>query len=261
MSAKVLFLAGGLACSIVCLGQVPWGPRTFPQFRDMAGMSGNGFPVNRDGSIGMSGAMSLSTPIAYLVGPKQFVLGVCSRSFDRRFRGLNSDPSGQERSDGTAQFIGGFEVGNGRLAVSALMVSAARDFVTTVQYQLPPDPDKQGDWTFAAGIHNFSNRPSANGDNDPVADAELSRSVFIVATKDCSREQYFTIGIGDTRYRGPFGSYSLPLNDNWRAFGEFDTFNWNFGAATEFSVLGKRAYLQLGLVRGTLATWSFNWVF
>jgi hypothetical protein len=53
----------------------------------------------------------------------------------------------------------------------------------------------------------------------------------------------------------------LPLNDRWRAYGEYDTFNWNVGAATEIRVLGKQAFVQAGLVRGNLATWSVNWVF
>ncbi len=228
----------------------------------MAGLSGNGFPVLRDGSIGINGAMSLSTPIAYVLGTKQLVLGGSSRSFDRTFRWINTTfASNLEKSDGTLQGIFSLDSFGSRIAISHMIVSPANDSVQHLQYQLPLSEQRTGDWTLSIGCHNVTDRPAAHGDSDPVEDSKLSRSFFIVGTKECSREQYFTLGLGDTRYRGFFGSYTMLLSDSWRAFGEYDTFNWNFGAATELNLLGKRAFLQVGLVRGDLATWSLNWVF
>ena len=251
----------GFLAAVVGQAQTIGGPRTYPQFRDMAGLSGNGFPVLRDGSIGLSGAMSLSTPIAYVLGTKRVVLGLCSRSTDRTFRWVNSTSTGTEGSDGTFQGIFSLDLFGSRIAISDMIVSGTGDSVQHLQYQLPLDQERTGDWSFSIGCHNTSDRPAANGDDDPIEDSKLSRSFFIVATKECSREQYFTLGVGAVRWKGFFGSYTLPINENWRAFGEYDTFNWNFGAATEVTLLGKQAFLQAGLVRGNLATWSINWVF
>ncbi|MEI7575476.1 MAG: hypothetical protein WCK51_01175 [Armatimonadota bacterium] len=237
------------------------GPRTYPQFRDMAGLSGNGFPVLRDGSIGMNGAMSLSTPLGYVLGTKKIVLGLCSRSTDRNLRWFNTTSTGGVGSDGTLQGMFSLDSLGSRIAITHMIVSGTGDSVQHLQYQLPLNQEKTGDWAFSIGCHNVTDRPAANGDDDPVEDSKLSRSFFIVGTKECSREQYFTLGLGGTRWKGFFGSYTLPINDNWRAFGEYDTFNWNFGAATEIEIVGKKAYLQAGLVRGNLATWSINWVF
>lgn len=257
-----------LVCSVFLIltvtglrAQVIGGPRTYPQFRDMAGLSGNGFPVMRDGKIGLQGAMSLSTPIAYVLETKKLVLGVASRSTDRTLQWLNTSSTGDQRSDGSFQGMFSLDAFGSRVALTHMIVSGTGDNVHHFQYQLPLSPEQTGDWAFSIGVHNAYNRPSANGDDNPVEDAKLSRSFFIVGTKECSRESYFTLGLGDTRWRGFFGSYTLPINDNWRAFGEYDTFNWNFGAATEINVFGKQAFLQAGLVRGNLATWSINWVF
>lgn len=254
----------GLLTSVasVATAQYLGGPRSYPQFRDMAGLSGNGFPVLRDGSIGLNGAMSLSTPLGYVLATRQVVLGGCSRSFDNHFRWVNTKfAANTEQSDGTLQGIFSLDSLGSRIAISHMIVSAANDSVQHLQYQLPIAEDKAGDWALSIGCHNITDRPAANGDDNPVEDSKLSRSFFIVGTRDCSRDQYLTLGVGGTRWRGFFGSYSMLLNDNWRAFGEYDTFNWNFGAATEINLLGKRAFLQLGLVRGDLATWSLNWVF
>ena len=247
--------------AVSAFSQTIGGPRTYPQFRDMAGLSGNGFPVLRDGTIGMTGAMSLSTPIGYVLSTKKIVLGLCSRSTDKTFRWINGTSTGTERSDGTFQGMFSLDSLGSRIAITHMIVSGSGDSVQHLQYQLPLSQEKTGDWTFSIGCHNITDRPAANGDDNAVEDSKLSRSFFIVGTKECSREQYFTLGLGGTRWKGFFGSYTLPINDNWRAFGEYDTFNWNVGASTEIHVLGKQAFLQAGLVRGNLATWSINWVF
>jgi hypothetical protein len=256
------------ACSIFfsllasgALSQSIGGPRTFPQFRDMAGLSGNGFPVLRDGKIGINGAMSLSTPIAYVLETKRVVLGLCSRSTDKTFRWFNTTSANVQRSDGTLQGMFSLDSLGSRIAITHMIVSGSGDSVQHLQYQLPISAEQTGNWTFSVGCHNITDRPAANGDDNPVEDSKLSRSFFIVGTKECSKDSYFTLGLGATRWKGFFGSYTLPLNDRWRAYGEYDTFNWNIGAATEIRVLGKQAFVQAGLVRGNLATWSVNWVF
>src|SRR5947208_3302942 len=88
----------------ILLAQPIGGPRTFPQFRDMAGLCGNGFAVQRDGTVGILGAMTLSTPIAFTLKPGQLVVGAASRSFDSHFRWINTEFGNRsQNSDGTGQ--------------------------------------------------------------------------------------------------------------------------------------------------------------
>jgi hypothetical protein len=257
--ATAVFL---ILASAVVNAQSIGGPRTYPQFRDMAGLSGNGFPVKRTGELGLAGALSLSTPIGYVLGTKQLVLGASSRSFDRSLRWVNTSfASNQEKSDGTLQGIFSLDSLGSRIAITHMIVSPANDSVQHLQYQLRLPESKTNNWTFSIGCHNVTDRPAANGDDNPVEDSRLSRSFFVVGTQELPEDAYLTVGLGDTRYRGFFGSYSKMLNSHWRAYGEFDTFNWNFGALTELRLLGMQAFLQMGLVRGDLATWSLNWVF
>jgi hypothetical protein len=235
------------------------GPRTFPQFRDMAGLSGNGFGVTPEGEISLSGALTLSTPIAYTLRPGVMIAGGASRSFDRQFRWINTKfASNTERSDGTIQLLGALDSKWGAITFTHMIVSPDYDSVQHVQWTAP-----QGDtdWRFSFGIHNITNRPSANGDDNPVQDAKMSRSFFVVGTLDMLNESYFSVGLGTTRYRPVFGSYSGMLTSGIRYYGEYDSFNWNYGIATEFAVGSKKAFVSLGFVRGDLATWTINFTF
>lgn len=235
------------------------GPRTFPQFRDMAGLSGNGFPVQRDGFVGIRGAITLSTPIAYTLQPGQLVVGGASRSFDQNFRWVNTKyADNTQRSDGTAQIIGAVKTPWGNVTLSHMILSPALDSVQHLQFTFANEW-KGMNWSM--GIHNVTDRGQAAGDDIPIEDAKNSQSFFVVGTKELWNNSYASVGYGTTRYRGPFGSYSGMIGDRSRFFVEYDTFNWNYGLATEFKVGGKKAYLTAGMVRGELATWSLNFVF
>ncbi|MBS1702711.1 MAG: hypothetical protein JST12_13695 [Armatimonadetes bacterium] len=251
-------LAAVACCPVVVFAQSIGGPRTFPQFRDMAGLSGNGFPVLRDGVVDIHGALTLSTPIAYTLKPGQLVLGGASRSFDRSFRWVNTQfGANNQKSDGTGQVVGAVKTPWGNVTLSHLVMSPAGDSVQHLQFTFA------NDWrgaTWSLGVHDITDRGQAAGDNLPVEDAKNSESFFVVGTKALPNDSYFTAGYGTARYRGPFGSYSRMIGDRSRFFGEYDTFNWNFGFATEFHVGSKKAYLTAGLIRGDLATWTLNFV-
>ena len=235
------------------------GPRTFPQFRDMAGLSGNGFPVQRDGPVGILGAMSLSTPIAFTLHPGQLVVGGGARSFDSHFRWINTTSGSRTaNSDGSGQVIGAVRTPWGDVTLSSLIMSSRLDTVQNVQMTFA------NDWqgaTWSLGVHNFTDRGQAAGDNLPVDDAKNSESFFLVGTKALPENSYFSLGYGTARYRGPFGSYSRMVGDRCRFYAEYDTFNWNYGIASEFHIGSKKGYLGAGFVRGNLATWTINFVF
>jgi len=257
MVCKGAFLLVGFFPAVL-LAQSIGGPRTFPQFRDMSGLSGNGFPVQRDGMIGIRGAMTLSTPIAYTLKHGQFVFGGASRSFDRNFRWVNTEfAANNQKSDGTGQLVGAVETPWGDVTLSHLIMSPAGDSVQNLQFSFANN--WQGvTWSF--GIHNATERGQAAGDNLPIDDAKESRSFFIVGTKELPENSYFSAGIGTTRYRGPFGSYSRMVGDRSRLYVEYDTFNWNYGIGTEFRIGSKKAFITAGFVRGDLATWTLNFV-
>jgi hypothetical protein len=244
---------------VVVYGQSIGGPRTFPQFRDMAGLSGNGFPVQRDGKIGIRGAMTLSTPIAYTLQPGQLVVGGASRSFDMNFRWVNTEfAANNQKSDGTGQIIGAVKTPWGPVTLSHLIMSPAGDSVQNLQFTFANNW-KGATWSF--GIHNITDRGQAAGDNLPIDDAKNSQSFFVVGTKQFEDDSYASVGYGTARYRGPFGSYSRMVGDRSRAYVEYDTFNWNYGIGTEFKIGSKKGYVTAGMVRGKLATWTLNFVF
>ncbi len=225
----------------------------------MAGLSGNGFGVLRDGTIDLRGAMTLSTPIAYTLRPGQLVIGGACRSFDTHFRWVNTQfGANTQKSDGTAQVMGAVKLPWGNVTLTHLVMSPAGDSVPNLQFTFAND--WQGaTWSF--GIHDFTARGQAAGDNLPVEDAKNSESFFMVGTKELPDQSYLSLGLGTTRYRGPFGSYSRMLSSRCRGYFEYDTFNWNYGVGTEFKLASKKAFLTLGMVRGNLATWTFNVVF
>ncbi len=262
ISISRLGLSAALLGGALANAQTISGPGTFPQFRDMNGLSGNGFAVMRDGELSLNGALTLSTPIAYLPRPGKTIIGVSSRSHDLRPRFPETRGfGGNSPSDGTAQILTGWDWGNVRFLGTHQIVSSAGDNVNNLQ-MMYRDPDRRfGDWTFSFGIHNILNRPSAAGDSFPDDDDQMSLSYFFVGTKECSREAYFSFGLGDIRYKGLFGSYSALLNDSIRGYVEYDRFNWNYGVATESSILGKQLFIQMGVVRGNYLTWSLNMVF
>lgn len=266
-SALALLASGALA-------QTPFfGPRTYPQFRDMSGLSGAGVGVLPDGTPSLRGAISLSTPIGYVLGPSHWAFGAASRSVNGQFTFINFRAKARDdtfKSDGTGQIVAGFKTPIGNIAVSHMVLSTFLDNVQHVQWQLPLRTDKVG---VSVGVHNLFDRGNAAGEDRP-GDDDPSRSFFVAATTQLAPGAFLTIGKGDIRYKGVFGNASVNVTDRVKLYGEYDGFGWNSGIAIGFGPapqlkLGDKpirsrapeVFLTAGYVQGRRATWTINFVF
>ncbi|HLO98601.1 MAG TPA: hypothetical protein VK171_08395 [Fimbriimonas sp.] len=242
------------------------GPNRFPQFRDMSGLTGSGFAVDANGFVTTRGAISLSTPIGYTLASGKWAVGFASRSHNSKFAFINSDNATANKSDGTGQIMRGWKVGNGNMALSSMWLSTELDSVQHIQWS--PYITNDQAWGWSVGIHNWTQRGHAAGDSNPAADAKNSLSVFFATTKMVGEDNYLTLGVGTTRYKGLFGSYCHQLTDRSKFFIENDTFNFNYGLSygipmkyKSFDGADAHLFLTAGFVRGKLATWTFNYTF
>ena len=257
-----------LTAAVGCVGSLAqaqnnlYGPGQFPQFRDMAGLSGNGFGVLRDGRIGIRGALSLSTPIAHVIGNNQAVVGLSGRSVDTQFRWINTTTTDQsQKADATGQLMYGVTTPYGNIAYTHLVVSAFFDSVINLQFQPKLNCEKLA---LSVGVHNLADRPHAAGDTF-LEDQALSRSWFVVGTYELGEGNFVSLGKGDVRYKGVFGSVNAQIGNSYKGFAEYDSFNWNYGVVYGTALgKGKRPtnlFITAAMVAGKHATWAINFSF
>lgn len=199
----------------------------FPQFRNASGLPGGLFGVSYEGRPTIKGAMAISTPIGYGLGNGYYSLGLAVQSRDRRLRFPTSGRD-TEDANSTLSLMGGFGLGNyGSLTISGMFLSSRGDSVLNLQYAVPTNLKGLG---VSVGVQNVFDRPHARGDRQP-GEKDLSRSFFVAATYEALAGTYLTLGKGDVRWKGIFGSASVPIGDRVRATAEYDTFGWNYGVA------------------------------
>jgi hypothetical protein len=215
--------------SVVSQAQVdPWNfAGQFPHFRDLSGLPGAGFGVSASGQPTIEGAMAISTPIGFSLAPGTFDIGLSCRSVDNQPRFFQFSSPGNDISSGTGQVMGGFRTPLGSLTVALEVLSSRLDSVANAQLQLPLKWDKGG---VSVGIQNIWNRPEA-ASQGVVGEHDLSRSYFAVATWEFSKSSFISLGDGDVRFQGVFGSISAMPAKRFRVLAEYDTFGWNPGVA------------------------------
>jgi hypothetical protein len=259
---RVVAQVCALAVATIASSQDPnlFGPNRFPQFRDMGGLSGSGFGVNSSGLVSTTGVVSLSTPIGFALGGYNLVVGGAGRSQNASFQWVNTGKTQtNQKSDGTAQFIYGFDTNYGRIAISHMLLSSQLDSVQNLQWQLPIGNEFFG---VSSGVHNITRRPHAAVDSLPIADSKNSRSYFLAGTYQTEQGHSITLGKGDTRYRGLFGSFNYQQSEAIRFFGEYDTFNWNYGVTWgQQAGQGQHFFVTLASVAGKYSTWTLNYAF
>lgn len=264
---KVWFPTVALAASAVAHAQVdPWNfAGQFPQLRDISGLPGAGFGVTSKGIPSINGAMAFSTPIGFSLGDGYWDFGLASRSTNNRPQFFASSTRTNQNSDGTGQIMTGLRTPFGNLTGTYEIASRHGDSICNFQLQLPIRWDRGG---VSIGVQNAQNRPIAASENVLGAN-DLSRSVFCVATYEFADQAYVSLGKGDVRFRGVFGSVSFKPADRFRAMAEYDTFGWNVGAGYSLgktSNIGKRfekneTTLWFGFVDLHRATFSINFTF
>jgi len=206
----------------------PWNfAGQFPHFRDLSGLPGAGFGVTAKGLPSIEGAMAISTPIGFSLADGYFDIGLSCRSVDNTPRFFQFSSPGNDISSGTGQIMGGFKTPIGTLTISLEVLSSELDSVANAQLQLPIHWDKGG---VSVGIQNIWNRPEAASDY-VSGETDLSRSYFAVATYELAKGSFLSLGDGDVRFRGVFGSVSAMPAKRFKVLAEYDTFGWNPGVA------------------------------
>ena len=234
----------------------------------MLGLPGSGFTLTKDGRVDASGALSLSTPVAYGLGNNRFVLGGASLSNSLRPRfpetGKNDDLN--RGGNGTAQFLYGISLKQaGTLTPAIVFLSGHGDTVFNLQYTAPPVGN--GDVTYAIGVLDIAGSGGASGQGQP-SDGDSTTSFYGVATYTAPKyDAHISLGIGSRRYEGLFGNASMTVIPNVKGYLEYDTFNVNGGVGWSIPMPSKSSgnqlglVLQVGVVRGKYLSTSINFSF
>ena len=233
------------------------GPGRFPETREMSGLPGGSFGVLPDGTPSFRGAMALSTPIAYSLDHWHWAAGINSTSPSMQFRGLDFHQN-VSVSSGTAEIMVGAPLGIGALTLSIMPIDAKLREATNLEFT---PYCEHGPVKLGIGVQDLS------GDTHTFRPRERrsSRSPFVVATAELGSGAYASVGYGNQRFGGIFGNVSDTFG-NWKALGEYDTYNWNYGIANRlghFRSFGKdiEATVFAGYIRGKYATWSLTFSF
>ncbi|HWD41454.1 MAG TPA: hypothetical protein VG944_21600 [Fimbriimonas sp.] len=206
----------------------------FPQFRDLSGLPGGGFGVTPEGLPSIRGALALSTPIGFSLGNGIFDIAFASRSYDNSPQFINTGTAGRRRSDGTGQGLIGVQTPLGLFTAGYELISSKLDQTYNAQLQLPLAWKKAG---ISLGCQNVTNRPEAAGDHVAGEDG-MSRSFYAAGTYEVADGDYLTLGVGNVRFKGVFGSACAMITPQVKGMLEYDTISWNTGVAWSLGRLG-----------------------
>lgn len=245
-----------------------FGISQFPQFRSISGLPGGGFGLNRRGLPDFKGAMSLSTPIAYSLGPGNFAIVGGNTSSDSSPRFLDRAAERRNRGNGTAAGMAGIGTPVGNLTASFMVLSTVRDSVFNFQFQPRLETEK---FDIGIGIQDAFNTGGEHGEPFDNLRPTNSRSLYIVATYEAAEETFVSLGTGTQRFKDVWGNASFRIVPRLKGLIEYDRFNWNYGIAGD---LGKwrlgffanrdidvQTTAYIGMVRGKYFTWSLSFSF
>jgi hypothetical protein len=236
----------------------------YPQFRTLSGLPGGGFGVRPDGSIGLDGALTFSTPIGYGLSNWHFAITGANTSDYRWFRFPHlSGHTGAVDSNGKLSGLVGASLGQfGSITGGVTVISSVGDKSFNFQYQAPQFLPKLG---LSAGVQDIVGHRGTGAENVPGGNGN-SQSWFAAATYALPYGVYASAGDGTRRFSKGFASVSAPFERRFRAFVEHDGFNFNEGVAfaagpLKFLKVGDRVgqtTVMVGLVRSKYAFWSLN---
>jgi hypothetical protein len=238
------------------------GKGKFPQYRNISGLPGGGFCVSPEGAPDVSGALALSTPVAYSLTDYRVVFVYGSQSNDRRFRFDGPRREGIGGTNATGAAMIGVPLGQWRITFTGMFLSSDLDSVLNVHVQ---PPLSRCGWAVGFGSQDLFSTGGAAGTGHPN-DRDLSRSFYIAGTWRSPRGVYVTGGIGTERFRHGFAGASAPLGRSARLSLEQDGFGFNLSAMFETKVFarsertqgGARIHLGAGLVKLKHPMWSIG---
>jgi len=245
-----------------------YGEKSYTSFRGISGLGGGGFGIGSDGKITLRGATALSTPIGYTLGPRQwFVYGSnLSSTLSPRFPSrIDFQNDATRNSNGSAGLMASWGTPLGTIAVGGVLTTGDLDSSLNVQIQ---PAGQNGSTKISIGVQDlFSTSAANNGAIQQQLGGGNSTSPFVVASTSLGRDAYVSYGLGLNRFKGAFGSLSVPVGPV-QGFIEYDTFNWNFGLTSriwhkeyDLGIREQSAWLSAGVVRGKYFYWSIGFAF
>ena len=250
-------LSGVLAAS--SSGQFISGHRQYPQFRNAASLPGSLHGITRHGNAQFSGAMSISTPVGYSFLRGQRYIGIADLSDSTRPTFTSLSGEGVRGSNTTGYLLGGITFPYGRVSLCGMLLSTQGDTAVNLQWQPPQNDSRLG---FSVGVQDLTNSGGSAGEGLPT-DGDISRSYYVVATYQVTDDLYVTLGKGDRRFQGLFGSVSHSIGRRLKVVAEYDTFAWNAMVAIDLGQIGSllpptplRLTMTLGVIRGKNAFWG-----
>jgi hypothetical protein len=239
------------------------GYHQYPQFRSQSGLPGSGFPIDKNGDVTSNGALSLSTPVAYSLRAGRFVVGGMTVSKNLAPGGFRGKGRDSVNGNGTSQVLAGISLGRaGSLTAGALFLSGRFDSVLNLQWTVPQIRDRR--FAFAIGSQDVFGGGASSGTNQP-GDGDSSTSIYGVTTYEIDPKTQASFGVGNHRFKTPFGGVSHTLAPNLKLSGEYDGFNINaqVGLLVTVGHAAKKQSLTVavGVIRGKYSTISANFAF
>jgi hypothetical protein len=255
-STRVALLSFAIILASVGMAQSTfYRPGQYPSLRNLNGLPGQAFGINRSGEPDFRGAMSYSTPIAYALTDWHWVLSgtFVSNTLTPTFSDQSS--AGSSSANGTATLQIGTRLGNfADLNYGFAVLSSRGDNIGSAHLT----PIQNGPIVFAVGVMDVSGSGGSSGQGNP-GDSDSSRSPYVVGTYELKPGTYLSMGYGDTRFRGLFGSISTPVTPRLKAVLEYDTFHWNQLLAYDLGRIGRgQATLTFGTQAGRYAAWALS---
>ena len=222
---------------------------TYGQFRYASGLPGGTFGVDPEGHAGFEGAMQINIPIGYTPGAGNWALvpssGRQGGGFPDRLSGANVD--------GTVAWGLGFGGPDHALWVMDMMTGNDHSYsghfsgesAYNAQFQLVR-PTKNRPGIAIGGIDITNLRPAIT--SKPL-DAG-GRSLFAVATWEAGTPEkplYYTLGIGNGRFSPLFAGVSYQPASRLKLMAEYDSLDYNIGAAYKLYQLSERWQATLGV--------------
>lgn len=208
--------------------------RSYPQFRYIGGLPGNGWAVNSEGDAGFDGAMSQTIPIGYTPswrsGAVGYHVGQTKSTGDFSLTGKNAN--------GTGVLSVGFLPPENAVCFTVAWVDDSFDAAYNLQVQVLKENEE---WPgVSIGVLDMLNQREETLGTPP--DDPGARSFYVAATKRIGAEEnplHVTVGWGSDRYSdSPFFGVCYDAHDRVKVLGEYDGFSFNAGVGAE--LLGGR---------------------
>ncbi|MDH7603071.1 MAG: YjbH domain-containing protein [Armatimonadota bacterium] len=208
---RTRYLLCAAAVVFAAAGGAPAAKNPSTQYVNVAPLPGAGAALNNRGEPDGWGAIQANIPVAYTPGANY-----CSFA---AFRGNHIGEHSSALSNGTGLFGAGFGA-SPRVYFSAMMVSSLilRES-KALSFQVQVCEEASSRPAIAFGVQDVLNKEESTGE---------ARALYAVATKSYrigERPLYLTLGYGSGRFLNrPFVGTSMPLNDRFNVFLEYDGF-------------------------------------